>query len=455
MTTAARAVSQDMSEGVRDNVDGHAASLTLEAMRLGVVPDADIDAYTVGRQAEIDAVDADLGRVRQQGGAIRAFLGEYGTGKTHLLELIRERALSQNFVTARVVLDPEETAPSHPKRVYRQLIRSLEYPDRSVSDNRGLGPLFEQAAEDQPLLEQFHIEESVKARKVLDEGAHLYLTPALRYFRAIGLGEDNGRRRAVPELSDDERDYGLTLLFNWLEGHPTISNQDIDDILRKMVGRQGRIFSMMDYRPWPRIYGYILSGLASMIRQVGYAGLVVLIDEAEFYSLLSSQNREYAEIWFKSLAWASIGDEETPVPFSRDDLDLGGYGILQDLPPRYGRDSGLYTVFAMTPNAEGKEALQSAVPKDQIAELSRLEMDDYRLLATEVASHYRRARADADIGDKMEGALCKLVSGLLHSGYIENPRQAMKFVVEFLDLSTFRRDQMPEVIQQLRQMYGR
>ncbi len=442
----------DLKTNLSDEVASHSALLTLEAMRLGVVPDHQLDAYTVGRTRELELVQNDLDAVDDGRGAVRAFLGDYGTGKTHLLELIRQFAGARGFVTARVVLNPEETAPSHPKRVYRQLVRSLEYPD--VPQGRRLRPLFEKAADNEAVLQQFHVDRRVKAREVLDEGAHLYLTPALRYFRTLELGEDNGRSHNADALTEEEREEGLVLLFNWLEGHPTISNQEIDDMLRRLVRRQGRIFSMMDYRPWARIYGYILSGLASLTRLAGYRGLVVLIDEAEFYSLLSSQNRQFAQTVFKAFSWASMGGEETPVPFSRDDLDLGGMGILQDLPPHYGEQSGLYTVFAMTPNSEGRQVLESAVPEGQIAELSRLERADYRQLAARVTSHYRNARPDAELNEKLEAALEKLVAGLLRSGYVENPRQAMKFVVEFLDLATFQREQMSDVVGQLRQLYG-
>ena len=450
MKTQAR----DITDKISGDVDAHTALLTLEAMRLGVVPATDLETYTVGRSTELGLVDGDLGRVEEGSGAVRAFLGEYGAGKTHLLELIGEEASARNFVTARVVLNPDETAPSHPKRVYRQLVRSLSYPDAATGPGRGLEPLLEKAAVCDEVLETLFVTERTKSREVLDEGAHLYLTPALRYFRAIGLGEDNGRPLRDEGLGDVERQRGLTHLLNWIEGHPTISNTEIDDVLRKMVGRQGRIFSMMDYRPWSRIYGYILSGLASLVQLVGYRGLVVLIDEAEFYSLLSSENREYAQILFKALSWASIGGEETPVPFSKDDLDLGGMGILQDLPPRYGDGGGLYTVFAMTPNEEGTDALAEAVPRECIAELSRLEMTDYRRLARRVTGHYRRGRPDGDIDDRHEEALCSLVAGLLQSGYVDSPRQAMKFIVEFLDLATFRRDEMKRVIGELREMYG-
>lgn len=426
---------------------------TLEAMRLGVVPDADLTGYTVGRDDDLNMVDQDLRRTTERG-AIHAFLGEYGTGKTHLLELIGQRAAAQNFVTARVVLNPDETAPSHPRRVYRELVRSLHYPDQPTRHGRGLLPLLEKASVSDAVLETFKITEKVRPRDALDDGAHLYLTPAIRYYRALALGESNGRRLKRGDLSDQDADKALTLMLQWLSGHPTISNVEIDAHLRQLVGRQGRIYSLKDYRPWSRIYGYILSGLATLATQAGYSGLAVLIDEAEFYSLLSSQNREYARILFKALAWASIGDDDGQIPFDRDELDLGGLGILQDLPPRYGDGGGLYTVFAMTPNAEGTQALAEAVPQAYTSELKRLTMADYRQLVTAVAAHYRQARHDAKAGPKIEAALAQVVAGLLESAYIENPRQAMKFVVEFLDLATFRADAMKQVVGDLRQMYG-
>lgn len=434
------------------------STLTIEAMRLGVVPRGELDAYTVGRRAELGLVEADLSQVVDDGGAVRAFLGGYGTGKTHLLELIGRRGLEQNFLVAHAVLDPEETAPSHPKRVFRELVRSLEYPDRDHHGERSLQTLFERALGSDEARRAFCVDSTKRSRELFDEGAHLYWTPALRYFGALtgdeALVGSKGHRR---EASEEESDFGLGLLFDWVEGHPTISNMDIDDALRRMVGRRGRIFSMKDYRPWSRIYGYLLSGLAAMARLSGYAGLVVLVDEAEFYSLLSSQNREYARILFKALAWASVGGGAGMLPFSRDELDLGGLGILQDLPPQYAppdhRGPGLYTVFAMTPNTDGLEALGQAVPDDAIAELGALALDDYRELVARVFDHYRRA-TDGEIDERIEAALARVVSGLLGSGYIENPRQAMKFVVEFLDIAQFRPDSMKQVVGDLRAMYG-
>ncbi len=417
-----------------------APAATLEAMRLGVVPRIDLSAFTVGRDAQMRLVSDDLHRAQLRGGATRTFLGGYGTGKTHLLECIANRALQRGFVVTRAVLDPEETAPCHPKRVYRELIRSIEYPDQPGGRGRGLRPLFERAINSPEALDGFLVDESTRPRDTLDDGAHLYLTPALRYFRALA---------ADSSIRPEEKRRALGLLFDWLEGHPTISNMEIDRALPRLVGRQGRIYSMMDYRPWARIYGYILSGLSALVRRAGYRGLVVLVDEAEFYSLLSTQNRDYARTLFKALAWASLGADSDLLPFERAELDRGGAGILKELPPQYAPDAGLYTVFAMTPNAAGIDALSDAVPAHAIDEIDTLTCADYRTLAARVCVHYRRAKPGTSITERHEATLTDATARLARHGYVENPRQAMKFAVEVLDIVRFRPDAVEMVIDEL------
>ena len=137
---------------------------TIEAMRLGVVPAARIDAYTVGRTFELELVDDDLRAATTQG-AVRAFLGDYGVGKTHLLEIIQHRALDANYLTARVVLDPDETSPAHPKRVYRTLVRHLAYPDRPWDDSAGLEPLLEKASASEEVMARFGVTKGARGPK--------------------------------------------------------------------------------------------------------------------------------------------------------------------------------------------------------------------------------------------------------------------------------------------------
>jgi hypothetical protein len=418
---------------------------TLEAMRLGVVPLTDLDAYTVGRDRELAIVDADLEQAAR-GGAVRAFLGDYGVGKTHLLELLQQRALGRGFLSALVMLDPSETPPSQPKRVYRALMRALRYPDRPFEEGAGLRPLLEKAARSREALALLGLDPPAPGatpEERLAAGFHLYLSPAVAYLRALqGLDAPRRRRRAALAAVDPER--SVELLLDWLEGHPTISNQDIDAQLARQAGRLPKIYSLLDFRPWSRIYGYLLSGLAAVARAVGYAGLVVTLDEAEFYALLSKENRLFASHLFKSWTfaasgWASAPDGEPPeatgpLPFDASEIEIGGYGIQQRLPGRYRATPGLAVVFAMTPSPEGVSALEGAVPADRVHTLAPLEHGDYMALATKVCDVYATACPGWTLPPSIVEPLGKVLSGLIGAGFVASPRHAMKFLIEFLDV---------------------
>ncbi len=113
---------------------------TVEALRLGVVPRGNVRDYTVAREGEL----ADFEALLDAGRGLRLVWGDYGTGKTHLLDLYEQMALDEGFVTTRVTLDPKETPPSHPQRLFREIVRTLNYPGRS---GEGLDPLFHMLAE--------------------------------------------------------------------------------------------------------------------------------------------------------------------------------------------------------------------------------------------------------------------------------------------------------------------
>lgn len=473
LEVSARELSDETSRGASGAVAGQAseparyqgtrdremALLSLEAMRLGVVPSADLSAYTVGRQGELDLVDADLARVAESVGSVRAWFGDYGTGKTHLLELVQQRALAQGFLTTQVTLDQEEASPAHPKRVYRSLVRGLRYPDRPFEEGAGLRPLFDRALATEGVLEAFAARDVAapsdrSARSRLTEpGFHLYLTPALAAWQALAH-EPAASSRAKSGLADAtaRTRRHQDLVMDWLEGLPTVSNRDIDRELGPLVGRVGRIYSLLDYRPWARIYGYLVSGVAALARASGYQGLVVLFDEAEFYSLLSRDNREFARHLF--IAWseaasglrplADTGDPTADFEGSDEEIGVGGYGILRELPAHFdvgahatrpGISGSFYLGLAMTPNPSGEAVIAQAVPDAQQHTLASFNAEDYRLLCERVCDFYASAWPDWTLQAAIVPALSRVVSDLLRGRYIENPRQAMKFIVEFLDIA--------------------
>ena len=425
------------------------AQLTLEAMRLGVVPSTDLEESTVGRDVEIDIIRQDLSQATETGGR-RAFLGEYGLGKTHLLELIQQMALKQNFLVSRVILDHADNSPAQPKRIYHAVARNIVYPD-TPDDIGGLAPLLDKASEDPRVLERFLVTKeravtSLPIRDQLSRGLHLYLSPALAYTQALNHPD----QLRIPQYLGDPALWAQSAkhsLIDWIEGHPTRSNQDINDELNVIRGKFPKIYSLLDCRPWAKIYGYILNGIAELAKCVGYAGLVVVIDEAEFYSLLSTQNRAYAKSLFQ--AWSHAVGDCDGLPFSPDELITGGYGIQRELPSRYSETPGLYLVFAMTPNSDGIRVLQEAIAPQFICYLNPLSALDYLKMTEHVVELYGEAYPGISIPDGIARPLSEVVTALSQQGTLSTPRQTMKFLTEFLDLVRFCPDQIPDVIENL------
>ncbi|MDX9723191.1 MAG: DUF2791 family P-loop domain-containing protein [Myxococcota bacterium] len=442
-----------LNDPVTASIPAAEAALTLEAMRLGVVPSTRVEAYTVGRDEEMAAIAADLGRVEADGGAVRVFLGDYGTGKTHLLEIAQLSALARGHLCARVVLDPSETSPSQPKRVFRAAMRSLRYPDRSESSGLGLRPLLQQAIDNDEALAAFDVKPA-KGRSTeqrLEQGYHLYLSPALSYFKTLSRPLSRPPRKVDEAQRESWLEQQSNLLFEWLEGHPTVSNQLIDEELHKLPGHHPKIYSLLDYRPWSRIYGYLLSGIARLARAVGYQGLTVLLDEAEFYALLSPQNRAFARFLFKAWSAAAIGGEVEKLSLDEEGREVGGYGIQRELPVQYHPRSGLYLILAMTPTADGLAALEGAIPPDAISSLVRLEPIDYVNLVRRVFEFYASARPDWVLPAALLTPLTEVVRGLLQTGVLANPRHAMKFIIDFIDVVHYYPDRVLELIRGLQQ----
>ena len=434
-----------------DDINLHAA-LTLEAMRLGVVPATDLEQFTVGRDIELDIIRQDLD-LCENVGARRAFLGDYGLGKSHLLELIEQIALKRNFLVSKVTLDHADYSPSQPKRIYHAIMRNLIYPDREET-LEGIAPLLDKAAQNDDILKKYLVKVDKKTpvpraiRDQLNAGLHLYLSPALAYTRALNHPETI----RLPAYLGDPAQWAPQakhLLIDWIEGHPTRSNQDINDELNLIHGRFPKIYSLLDYRPWAKIYGYILNGISQLAKDVGYSGLVIVIDEAEFYSLLSAQNRAFAKSLFQAWSHAVSAEEQDALPCNDEDLLVGGYGIQRELPTRYSNTPGLYLVFAMTPNSDGLRVLQEAMPPQFICYLNQLTAPDYLKMTQNVVGLYQNAYPDADIPEGITEPLSDVVNALTQQGQLANPRQTMKFLTEFLDLVRFVPDEIPNVIENL------
>ncbi|HLP48911.1 MAG TPA: BREX system ATP-binding domain-containing protein, partial [Candidatus Kapabacteria bacterium] len=61
----------------------------IQSLRTGVVPRRGLQHIQVGRAREVNALLKDIDRISEDGSFIRFIIGEYGSGKTFFLNLIR------------------------------------------------------------------------------------------------------------------------------------------------------------------------------------------------------------------------------------------------------------------------------------------------------------------------------------------------------------------------------
>lgn len=100
----------------------------LQSLRAGVVPRVGQHLIQVGRKHEIETLVSDLDRLADGGSAIRFVIGDYGSGKTFFLNLIRAVAMEKKLVTANADLNPDRrlhATGGQARSLYAELMRNL------------------------------------------------------------------------------------------------------------------------------------------------------------------------------------------------------------------------------------------------------------------------------------------------------------------------------------------
>jgi ABC-type ATPase involved in cell division len=79
----------------------------INSLSAGVVPRVGLEHIAVGREKEMAALSQDLDNIAEGGAAFRFIIGRYGSGKSFMLQLLRNHALEQGFVVVDADLSPE------------------------------------------------------------------------------------------------------------------------------------------------------------------------------------------------------------------------------------------------------------------------------------------------------------------------------------------------------------
>ncbi len=104
------------------------AGAVIHALQGGVVPRIGLQYIAVGREKEIEALLHDIGVIADGGASFRFISGKYGSGKSFLLQTIRNYAMDRGFAVCDADLSPErrlQGANGQGLATYKELMQNL------------------------------------------------------------------------------------------------------------------------------------------------------------------------------------------------------------------------------------------------------------------------------------------------------------------------------------------
>ncbi|GHO79968.1 biotin carboxylase [Ktedonobacter sp. SOSP1-85] len=264
------------------------SSAVLQAFSNGVTPRIGLEHVVVGRKTEVEAMLDDLDyRVQSGGASFRLLVGPYGSGKSFMLQVIRNYALQRNFVVADADLSAERRLTGTKGQglgLYRELLKNMAI--RTRPEGGAFAPLLEHwmnsiqeetmrsanLLPDDPkftlLLEQ-KVQETLSSISSLSNSFD-FARVLLRYWRAYQAGDDTKMEHAI----------------RWLRGEYQVKSEVFADL---------QVRSMVTDKDW---YNY-LKLFAAFFQLIGYKGLIVFFDEAvNLYKISNavSRNNNYEQL---------------------------------------------------------------------------------------------------------------------------------------------------------------
>ncbi len=380
----------------------------LDALRRGAVPDAGLDLLAVGLDRFAPAIGEEIEAVSTGGAVFKAVRGEYGSGKTFFARWLAERAKQANLATAEVQISENETPLHRLETVYRRLTERLATATFPPSALRAVVDAWFYALEDDAI-----------AADRLDPGDRAAVDQAVDTLLAQRLAEVS---RTAPTFAAALRGYraalgagdtaGADAVLAWLGGQPHVSAA-----ARRHAGIRGDLdhFGALGF----------LQGLLAVLRDCGYRGLLVVLDEVETLQRVRSDTRDRALNALRQLV-----DEVHSGRFPGLYLVITGTPAFYDGPQGVQRlaplAQRLATDFPAEPRFDNPRAVQLRLPGFTVEALIELGAKVRDLFAdgSPAAGRLRSLVDDAYLAD-----LARAVAGQLGGKVGAAPRLFLKKLV--------------------------
>lgn len=392
------------------------AQTVLNSLKGGVVPRIGLPYITVGRKNEIEALLHDVDIIAEGGASFRFIVGRYGSGKSFLLQTIRNYVMDRGFIVADADLSPErrlQGTKGQGLATYRELISNLSTKtkpeggaltlilDRWISAVQNEAIQETRLSPDDPALAAAADRKIYAVTASVSELVHGFEFGRLlsSYYSAYRNGDDGTKAKVV----------------RWFRGEYTTKTE-----AREALG----VNIIITDDDW---YDY-LKLFAAFFRLAGYTGMFIMIDElVNIYKIPNSITRQY--------------NYEKMLTMYNDTLQGRAkyLGILMGSTPQAMEDRrrGIYSYEALRSRlAEGRFSRPGA--RDLLAPVIRLEpltAEEMLVLCEKLAEMhaglygYSRSVTTEDLV-----SFIKIEYGRIGADQNITPREVIRDFIELLDL---------------------
>ena len=392
------------------------AQTVLNSLKGGVVPRVGLPYITVGRKSEIEALLHDVDILEEGGASFRFIVGRYGSGKSFLIQTIRNYVMDRGFIVADADLSPErrlQGTRGQGLATYRELISNLSTKTKPVGGaltlvlDRWISGVQSQALQEtglepgSPALTQAVDQKIVAVTSAVSELVHGFEFAKLLslYYHAYVEGEEEKKQQVA----------------RWFRGEYATKREAKEEL---------GVNILITDDNW---YEY-LKLFAVFFRLAGYAGMMIFIDElVNLYKIPNAITRQY--------------NYEKLLTMYNDTLQGKAryLGIVMGATPQAIEDKrrGVYSYEALRSRlAEGKFSRPGA--RDLLAPVIRLEPltpEEMLVLCEKLcAMHaglygYQRSLSTQELAD-----FIKLEYGRIGADQNITPREVIRDFIELLDL---------------------
>ena len=254
----------------------------MNSLKGGVVPRVGLNYVTVGRTAEIDALLRDVEMIAEGGASFRFIVGKYGSGKSFLLQTIRNYVMAKNFVVVDADLSPErrlQGTRGQGLATYKELIRNMS--TKTKPEGGALSLILDRwiSSVQQQVLSESDLSPTDPA---LQKQVEKRISAVIGSLNEMVHGFDFARLLTLyyqAYCSDDDETKAKVL--KWFRGEYATKTE-----ARQELG----VTIVITDDDW---YEY-LKLFACFLKQAGYAGMLILIDElVNIYKIPNAITRQY------------------------------------------------------------------------------------------------------------------------------------------------------------------